>query len=317
MTNTTQEQIKEKNKMTNQRLTNKDLRMLLDLSEGRVPYEETKWSNGADGKIVIGTSVPVYLENIIVDVEGWHKHQEAVVSNMYIEKTGPIWVAAGAWGSEVIDNFYRLPVYFDGDGKLSVATRGSLSQDDLISVAKDISVPARGLKNVRASMFGTASFPKEVEVKGYTLRAATKKCFEHEGRLFPRDLGLFDYTSEALETWRKKLVDERTALLEKSADFMKQIPKSQTYNSLKELLEIAKLNWEYGFTRAYDDFMLASLDSEKRILLPLHHRDAEIYNQVGDEAGCRRSGGNIIVRPILSTGEIVTSEVIDKYLARE
>lgn len=302
--------------METKRITNKDLRMLLDLSEGRVPYEETKRSNGTNDKTVIGTSTPVYLENIVVDVEGWRKKQEAVVSHMYIKKTGPLWIAAGAWGLEVIDNFYRLPVYFDDNGKLTVVTRGYLSQDDMISVVKDISVPASGLKSLRASMFGTASFAKELEVKGYTFRAATKKCFEHEGRLFPRYLGLFDYTSEALETWRKKLVDERTILLEKSADFMEQIPKGQNYNSLKELLEIAKLEWEYGHTCAYES-MPASLDSEKRICLPLYHHDADIYNQVGDDAGCRRSVGDIIVRPILSTGEIVTSEVIDKYLARD
>ena len=231
---------------------------------------------------------------------------------MYIEKTGPIWVAAGAWGSERRDNFRRLSVDIY-DGKLWAAERDGLSQEDLISVAKEISVPARGLKSLRASMFETASFPKEVKIRGYTLSAATNKCFEHEGRLFPRSLGLFDYTSEALENWRKKLVDERKALLGKSAEFMKQIPKGQTYNSLKELLEIAKLEWEHGNTCAYDS-MPASLDSEKRICLPLHHYDADAYRY--DEMDCRRSVGNIIVRPILSTGEIATPEVIDKYLAR-
>ena len=274
----------------------KELRMLLDLSEGKVPYEEVFDCS----KNVLGNSVPVYLEDIVIDTKGWRKNQEVAVSNRFIEKTN------------ISDEYrvYPASMYVkEGQLRVSNCFNEYLSEEDLVSAARAISVPTNKRKRLRCSIFGTASFPEEIKVKGYTLGAAEKKCFEYEGRLFPQSLGLFDYSLEALETWRKKIVDERAALLEKSVEFMKQIPKKQVYDSLKELLEKARLSWDFGSTQAYEG-MPASVDSEKRILLPLYHFDAT--KCLHDES---RIVGNIIVSPILrSTGEIVTPKIIDKYL---
>lgn len=302
-------------------LSRQDIRILLDLQEGKLPIREVKLSNGATSEVVLAGNSPVYLDEAFIDVDTYEKkctkQENAFSFTPTVSREELATRRDLSWGNEHI----KMDTYTTDDEpnktKLGVQLNGflyTLDTEDLIKAARNLSVPDT-LSNRLKGTFSNP-FKHNVEMNGVTCAAPSGAYFSFEDRLVPRYIALTSMNNDAENAWRRKNVEFRVNALKRSADHISKVSKKAIYPSLAELIKTVnhKIPDLHGHTNAYDSCGERFVDEKKRVVLGFSHYLATSFHLHLTDYPETGSVGYLKIRPVLGTGEIATPEIIQRYV---
>jgi len=288
------------------KLTPHDFGIMSSLAQGIIPG-----GNRANDKIL--ECMPIVLDEIYIDMQAISGYLHKQAYSLKFET--PKWENEGAKVYVEENQLSANPIFSDYTAhgpRLNLSSFG-LTREDYVEAIKHLADP-KTLWNRCIAALGMRVSDRMHSIKGYTIGPNSNKYAEHEGKLYPDWAGVFDMTDEALESARQTAFNEWMTHIHQFKEHCRSIPKGEKFPDLEALCERISLrhnpNRGWGHTSTYASPCTPGpeLDPQKRILNPIFHH-MSLLERESIVAGC------VAVRPILSSGEMVTPEVITKYLS--